>query len=144
VEYVTKIRTFENRHQRLGLGQRAEQAASLRPGAKLVREWHGRTHIVLVTDTGFDYAGSSYKSLTQISKLITGAHWSGPRFFGLTTRRHTQERAKPEEGILDSRPSQAAEPADYDCKVGWLQLAAKSQSMAAEAHPPGQQRSSRN
>jgi hypothetical protein len=40
--------------------------------------------------------------------------------------------------------SQAAEPADYDCKVGWLQLAAKSQSMAAEAHPPGQQRSSRN
>src|SRR3954451_5568557 len=57
------------------------------------REWHGSTHIVLVTDTGFDYAGANYKSLTQIAKLITGAHWSGPRFFGLTTRRHTQERA---------------------------------------------------
>jgi hypothetical protein len=70
-----------------GRGPPPEQAASLRPGAKLVREWHGRTHIVLVTDTGFDYAGSSYKSLTQIAKLITGAHWSGPRFFGLTTRR---------------------------------------------------------
>jgi hypothetical protein len=69
------------------------QAASLRPGAKLVREWHGSTHIVIVTDIGFDYAGASYKSLTQIAKLITGAHWSGPRFFGLTTRRHTQERA---------------------------------------------------
>ena len=70
-----------------------DQAASLRPGAKLVREWHGSTHIVLVTDTGFDYAGANYKSLTQIAKLITGARWSGPRFFGLTTKRHTQERA---------------------------------------------------
>src|SRR4051794_38933578 len=42
-----------------------DQAASLRPGAKLVREWHGSTHIVLVTDTGFDYHGplpSSYRS----------------------------------------------------------------------------------
>src|SRR3954470_9595274 len=67
------------------LGSPPDQAASLRPGAKLVREWHGRTHVVLVTDTGFHYAGSSYKSLTQIAKLITGAHWSGPRFFGLTS-----------------------------------------------------------
>jgi hypothetical protein len=70
-----------------------DQAASLRPGAKLVREWHGRTHVVVVTDKGFDYAGSSYQSLTEIAKLITGAHWSGPRFFGLTTRRNTQARA---------------------------------------------------
>jgi hypothetical protein len=73
------------------LGPPPDQAASLRPGAKLVREWHGRPHIVLVTDTGFDYAGSSYKSLTQIAKLITGAHWSGPRFFGLTTRQGPQD-----------------------------------------------------
>jgi hypothetical protein len=70
-----------------------DPAASLRSGAKLVREWHGRTHVVVVTDRGFDYAGSSYQSLTEIAKLITGAHWSGPRFFGLTARRHTQERA---------------------------------------------------
>src|SRR3954469_16694633 len=60
------------------LGPLPDPAASLRPGAKLMREWHGRTHVVVVTDTGFDYAGSSYKSLTQIAKLITGAHWSGP------------------------------------------------------------------
>jgi hypothetical protein len=76
-----------------GRGPPPEQAVSLRPGAKLVREWHGRTHIVLVTDTGFDYAGSSYKSLTQIAKLITGARWSGPRFFGLTKGQATRERA---------------------------------------------------
>ena len=60
---------------------------SLRPGARLVREWHGRSHVVSVTETGFDYAGASYRSLTEIAKLITGAHWSGPRFFGLTDRK---------------------------------------------------------
>jgi hypothetical protein len=70
-----------------------DPAASLRSGAKMVREWHGRTHVVVVTDTGFDYAGSSYKSLTQIAKLITGAHWSGPRFFGLTNGQPTRECA---------------------------------------------------
>jgi hypothetical protein len=56
-----------------------------------MREWHGRTYVVVVTNTGFDYAGSSYQSLTQIAKLITGARWSRPRFFGLTTRQATQE-----------------------------------------------------
>jgi len=56
---------------------------SLKPGARLVREWHGRTHTVTVTEDGFDYAGISYPSLTMVAKKITGARWSGPRFFGL-------------------------------------------------------------
>ena len=56
---------------------------SLKPGARLVREWHGRTHTVTVTEDGFEYAGMNYPSLTKVVKKITGAHWSGPRFFGL-------------------------------------------------------------
>jgi heterodisulfide reductase subunit A-like polyferredoxin len=56
---------------------------SLKPGARLVREWHGRAHTVTVTEDGFEYAGTSYPSLSKIAKKITGAHWSGPRFFGL-------------------------------------------------------------
>ena len=56
---------------------------SLKPGARLVREWHGRTHTVTVTEDGFESAGVSYPSLTKIAEKITGAHWSGPRFFGL-------------------------------------------------------------
>jgi hypothetical protein len=56
---------------------------SLKPGARLVREWRGRTHSVTVTEDGFEYAGANYPSLTKIAKKITGAHWSGPRFFGL-------------------------------------------------------------
>ena len=59
---------------------------SLKPGARLVREWHGRTHTVTVTEDGFEYAGTSYPSLTKIAKKITGAHWSGPRFFGLLAK----------------------------------------------------------
>src|SRR5450631_2465158 len=34
-------------------------------------------------EDGFEYAGENYPSLTKIAKKITGAHWSGPRFFGL-------------------------------------------------------------
>jgi hypothetical protein len=36
-----------------------------------------------VTEDGFEYAGMSYPSLTKVARKITGAHWSGPRFFGL-------------------------------------------------------------
>jgi Protein of unknown function (DUF2924) len=56
---------------------------SLKPGARLVREWHGRTHTVTVTEDGFEYAGINYPSLTKVAQRITGAHWSGLRFFGL-------------------------------------------------------------
>ncbi len=61
----------------------ATTAPRLRPGTRLVREWRGRTHTVIVTETGFDYRGKTYPSLTHIAKVITRAHWSGPRFFGL-------------------------------------------------------------
>ena len=55
-------------------------------GTTLVRQWHGHTHAVLVREDGFEYEGQHYRSLTVIAERITGAHWSGPRFFGLTRR----------------------------------------------------------
>jgi Protein of unknown function (DUF2924) len=58
----------------------------IKPGSRLVREWHGRTHTVCVTDDGFEFQGKTYRSLTKIARDITGAQWSGPRFFGLTKR----------------------------------------------------------
>ena len=68
---------------------------TLKPGARLVREWHGRTHTVTVTEDGFDYAGTTYPSLTTIAKKITGAHWSGPRFFGLGAKGKNQPNGGP-------------------------------------------------
>lgn len=55
----------------------------LRPGTHLVREWNGRTYQVEVLDDSFQLDGKRYRSLSAIAKKITGAHWSGPRFFGL-------------------------------------------------------------
>ena len=58
----------------------------LRAGTTLVRQWRGHTHTVLVDKDGFEHEGQRYRSLTIIAERITGAHWSGPRFFGLTKR----------------------------------------------------------
>ena len=55
-------------------------------GTTLVRQWRGQAHTVLVREDGFDYEGGHYRSLSVIAERITGAHWSGPRFFGLTKR----------------------------------------------------------
>ena len=57
-----------------------------RIGTTLLRAWRGRTHTVMVREDGFEYEGHRYQSLTVIAERITGAHWSGPRFFGLTKR----------------------------------------------------------
>ena len=54
-----------------------------RPGARLVRQWRGKTHSVDVVDGGFLWDGTRYRSLSAIAREITGARWSGPRFFGL-------------------------------------------------------------
>jgi len=58
----------------------------LKTGTTLVRQWRGHAHSVLVREDGVEYEGERYRSLTVIAQRITGAHWSGPRFFGLTKR----------------------------------------------------------
>ena len=62
-------------------------AESVSAGTHLVREWNGRTYQVEVLDNGYRFDGKTYPSLTAITKQITGTHWSGPRFFGLTPKR---------------------------------------------------------
>ena len=64
-----------------------DRAPPLRSGTRLTREWHGRTHHVHVVERGFEYRDKSYRSLTAIAREITGARWSGPRFFGLAGAR---------------------------------------------------------
>ena len=58
-------------------------ASRLKLGARLVREWNGATHVVEVVDDGFIWNGERHSSLSAIARTITGARWSGPRFFGL-------------------------------------------------------------
>jgi hypothetical protein len=58
----------------------------LKTGTTLVRQWRGHAHTVVVREDGFEYQGERYRSLSVIAERITGAHWSGPRFFGLNKR----------------------------------------------------------
>ena len=91
-----EIATFGDLSSRLKkrlteLAQQFEAAPNFDPaprhappaGSALVRDWNGVKHIVLVTSGGFQYLDKTYASLSQVAKAITGAHWSGPRFFGL-------------------------------------------------------------
>jgi hypothetical protein len=75
--------------ERLNAGEALNEAQkpippiSLKPGTRLVREWRGATHSVLIHADGVEWNGKRYSSLTIVAREITGAHWSGPRFFGL-------------------------------------------------------------
>lgn len=68
-------------------GAPAPRPVTLSAGTQLVRTWHGRTISVMVEHDGYRYDGRRYTSLTGIAREVTGAAWSGPRFFGLTQRR---------------------------------------------------------
>lgn len=58
--------------------------AAAKPGSHLVREWNGRTYQVEVVDGGYIMDGRSWRSLSAVARYITGARWSGPRFFGVS------------------------------------------------------------
>lgn len=62
-------------------------APSLQAGSHLVREWNGRTYQVEVLGDGYRMDGRTWGSLSAIARHITGTNWSGPRFFGLTSKR---------------------------------------------------------
>ncbi|MEP2532727.1 DUF2924 domain-containing protein [Shimia sp.] len=71
------------RQFRAGVRSAAASTQALTPGTQLVREWNGRVYRVKVTADGFEMDGQNYSSLSAVAKRITGAEWSGPRFFGL-------------------------------------------------------------
>jgi hypothetical protein len=68
----------------LGSDTPRKTVARLEPGGRFIREWNGVRHIVEAHDDGYRWKDQSFRSLSAVAKAITGAHWSGPRFFGLT------------------------------------------------------------
>ena len=93
-----KLRTFAEQLES-GDGNAFDPGIVLKPGAKLVREWGGDTYVVIALEDGFEFDGRRYRSLTKIAREITGAHWSGPRFFNL--KRKPQPFA---EQTMEKRP----------------------------------------
>ncbi len=79
-----RLRMIANGMVNGNLGGR-KASRRLQPGARLVREWNGASHVVEVIEGGFIWNGDRHRSLSAIARTITGARWSGPRFFGLTS-----------------------------------------------------------
>jgi hypothetical protein len=77
-------KSFDAKLSQALAGKATKAAPSLKPGARLLREWNGTTHVVDVLDDGFLWNKQRYQSLSAIARAITGARWSGPRFFGLS------------------------------------------------------------
>ena len=75
--FVNRLR----KQSQMSLSRRAKTEP--RPGGRLLREWNGTTHVVDIADGHYMWKEQSYRSLSAIARAITGAHWSGPRFFGL-------------------------------------------------------------
>lgn len=53
------------------------------PGTLLTRNYKGRTINVRVLPNGFEYQDEVYRSLSAVTKSVTGSHWNGYHFFGL-------------------------------------------------------------
>ena len=72
-----------DRLERIGIGKVRAKTPNMNAGARFLREWNGVTHVVERVAAGYLWNGKSIASLSAIAKEITGAHWSGPRFFGM-------------------------------------------------------------
>jgi hypothetical protein len=90
IAFETQVRTrgglpkdFLRKLSRQASGKGVARTPALRPGSRLLREWNGVTHVVDVHEDGFTRNGRTHRSLSAIAREITGARWSGPRFFGL-------------------------------------------------------------
>ncbi len=92
VRYLDRIARESARCRAAGQGGRGKAPPpippvpghrGLKPGTLLVREFEGRMHTATVVVGGFAWNGATYRSLSEIARLITGTRWNGPRFFGL-------------------------------------------------------------
>ena len=58
---------------------------AFKPGSRFVREYHGITHVVEVSDDGrFVWNEQIFKSLSHTARAITGYNVSGFQFFGVS------------------------------------------------------------
>jgi len=65
------------------------------PGSVLTRTYRREDHLVAVLPHGFEYAGKVYRSLSAVAHAITGSHWNGYQFFGLTSPRKLSQQKEP-------------------------------------------------
>jgi hypothetical protein len=73
--------------KRSGGGSTKREGIALYPtiseGTRILKNWGGTTHEVLVTEGGAIWNGESYSSLSSVARAMTGTNRNGPKFFGL-------------------------------------------------------------
>jgi hypothetical protein len=69
--------------------QQSLPAISIKPGTRLLREWHGITYEVIILESSVMCNGKNYRSLSEVARAITGTRWSGPLFFGMKKKEDT-------------------------------------------------------
>jgi len=75
--------------------RRTMEYSALKEGVELQRQFRGRTVLVKVSASGFEYQGRCYGSLSAVARAATGTRWNGLVFFGIKKRNHsTQEPAR--------------------------------------------------
>jgi len=84
--YLEQVASGDNR-------QKTAAPVSVRPGTRLLREWHGVTYEATVLDDGVLFQGRKYRSLSEVARAITGVRWSGPLFFGLKKKSAEKEES---------------------------------------------------
>jgi hypothetical protein len=94
VRFLKHVDLAPSKHAAVPLTQAFwRRRRDLSPGTVLTREWSGQHHRVMVRDGGFVWEGRTYRSLSEIAKLITGTQWNGPRFFGLRDKKGAEVTA---------------------------------------------------
>src|SRR6202166_4783484 len=58
-------------------------SSRIKPGTQMIRQWRDATHTVTALAEGFEWNGSTYKSLSAVANAITGTNWNGFAFFGI-------------------------------------------------------------
>jgi hypothetical protein len=81
---VRKLRELAGDY--VGAGKPVQITSRPKIGTRYVREYQDKLHEVTVLESGYEYKDKTYRSLTEIAKVITGTKWSGPAFFGLKRR----------------------------------------------------------
>jgi hypothetical protein len=59
-------------------------------GTSVSRVWKGREVRATRVDGGWEHDGVVRRSLSAVAQAITGSHWNGKLFFGLTERRRAK------------------------------------------------------
>ena len=57
---------------------------ALPPGMVLARRYKRKLIEVTVLEYGFAYEGTVFRSLSAVARHVTGSHWNGFHFFGIT------------------------------------------------------------